>query len=89
MIWLILYFIIAFAIFIAFLCLCCIEYKKIDNPYRSFESWMRIDQNWCIIPISILWIVFLPIFIVLKIVLIVINLVLKCFDIEPIRICLL
>ena len=89
MIWWILYLIIAFAIFIALLCLCCIEYKKIDNPYQCFEYWMRLEENWCIIPISIFWIITFPLFIVLKIVLIVINLVLKHFDIEPIRICLL
>lgn len=87
MIWLILYFIIAFAIFIGLLCLCCSEYKKIDNPYRSFESWMWAGDNWCIIPISIFWIITLPLFIVFKILLIVVNLVLKHFDIEPIRLC--
>ena len=87
MIWLLLYFIIAFAIFIALLCLCCIEYKKIDNPYHSFEGWMRVHEKWCIIPFSILWIVFLPLFIVFKIVLFIINLVLKCFEIEPLRVC--
>ena len=89
MIWLILYLIIAFAIFIGLLCLCCIEYKKIDNPYRCFKYWMCREDNWVIIPLSILWIVFLPVFILLKIVLIVVNLVLKHFDIEPIRLCLL
>lgn len=87
MIWLILYFIIAFAIFIGLLCLCCIEYKKIDNPYHSFKSWMRIYENWNIIPFSIFWIVFLPLFIIFEIILIAVNLVLKYFDIEPIRLC--
>ena len=85
MIWLILYFIIAFAIFLILLCLCCIEYKKIDNPYQSFTCWMNIHENWNIIPFSIFWIVLLPLFILLKLVLIVVNLVLKHFDIEPIR----
>ena len=84
MIWLLLYFIIAFAIFIILLCLCCVEYKKRGNPHYSFESWMRINQNWCIIPFSILWIVFLPLFIVFKIALFIVNLVLKQFDIDPI-----
>lgn len=84
MIWLILYFVIAFAIFIASLCLCCIEYKKINNPYHSFESWMHIHANWCIIPISIFWIITLPLFIVFKLALPIVNLVLKYFDIEPI-----
>ncbi len=88
MIWLILYFIIAFAIFIALLCLCCIEYKKIDNPYHSFESWMRIHENWYIILFSIFWIILLPLFIILKTALFIVNLVLKHFDIEPIRLCL-
>ena len=87
MIWLLLYFIIAFAIFIVLLCLCCAEYKKIKDPYYNFKGWMRINENWNIIPFSILWIVFLPLFIVFKIVLFIINLVLKCFDIEPLRIC--
>lgn len=89
MIWLILYFIIAFAIFIALLCLCCIEYKKIDNPYQCFNYWMNREGNWCIIALSIFWIIALPLFILLKIVMIVVNLVLKHFDIEPIRLCLL
>ena len=87
MIWLILYFIIAFTIFIALLCLCCIEYKKIDNPYRCFNYWMCREDNWVIIPISIFWIITLPLFIVLEAVLFVVNLVLKYFDIEPIRLC--
>ena len=87
MIWLILYFIIAFAIFIALLCLCCIEYKKIKYSDYNFERWMRINENWNIIPISIFWIVLLPLFIVFKLVLTVVNLVLKHFDIEPIRLC--
>ena len=87
MIWLLLYFIIAFAIFIALLCLCCAEYKKFDNPYYSFSDWMCRGDNWCIIPLSIFWIITLPLFIVFKILLIVVNLVLKHFDIEPIRLC--
>ena len=87
MIWLLLYFIIAFAIFLVLLCLCCIAYKKIDNPYYSFEGWMRVHESWDIIPFSIFWIITLPLFIVFKITLTIINLVLKCFDIEPIRIC--
>jgi hypothetical protein len=87
MIWLILYLIIAIAIFIALLCLCCIEYKKIDNPYHSFESWMRIHENWNIIPFSIFWIITVPLFIVLETALLIVNLVLKFFDIDPIRIC--
>ena len=87
MIWWILYFIIAFIIFIALLCLCCIEYKKIDNRYHSFDGWMCIRGNWGIIPISIFWIIILPIFIVLEIALFIVNLVLKHFDIEPIRLC--
>jgi hypothetical protein len=86
MIYLILYFVIAFVTFIALLCWCCITYKKIDNPYQSFESWMRIHENWNIIPFSILWIVFLPLFIVFKLTITIVNLVLKCFDIEPIKI---
>lgn len=86
MIWLLLYFVIAFVIFIALLCWCCITYKKIDNPYHSFESWMCIHQNWNIIPISIFWIITLPLFIVLETALFIINLVLKYFDIEPIKI---
>ena len=87
MIWLILYFVIAFAIFMILLCLCCIEYKKIDNPYHSFESWMRIHENWDIIPFSIFWIICLSVLIILSIVFIPINLLLKHFDIEPIRLC--
>ena len=87
MIWLVLYFVIAFAIFIVLLCLCCIEYKKIDNPWHSFESWMCRQENWCIIPVSIFWIITLPLFIVFKITLTLVNLVLKHFDIDPIRIC--
>jgi hypothetical protein len=87
MIWLILYLIIAIAIFIALLCLCCVEYKKITNPYHSFESWMRIHENWNIIPVSIFWIITLPLFIVLETALLIVNLVLKFFDIDPIRIC--
>lgn len=87
MIWLILYFIIAFAIFIALLCLCCIAYKKIDNPYHSFESWMRIHENWNIIPVSLFWIITLPLFIVLETALLIVNLILKYFDIDPIRLC--
>jgi hypothetical protein len=86
MIWLILYPIIAIVIFIALLCLCCIEYKKIDDPYRSFENWMCFYDHWCIIPISIFWIITLPLFIVLKIALFIVNLVLKYFDIDPIKI---
>jgi hypothetical protein len=87
MIWLILYFVIAFAIFITLLCLCCIEYKKIDNPYQCFESWMRIHENWTIIPVSLFWIISLPLFIIYKVALFLVNLVLKHFDIEPIQIC--
>ena len=86
MIWL-LYLIIAFAIFVALLCLCCVEYKKITNPYLSFKYWMCREENWVIIPLSILWIITLPLFIVFKILLIVVNLVLKHFDIDPIRLC--
>jgi hypothetical protein len=86
MIWLILYFIIVFAIFLVLLCLCCAEYKKIDNPYHSFESWMRIHENWNIIPVSIFWIITVPLFIVCQIALLIVNLVLKYFDIEPIRV---
>ena len=85
MIWLILYFVIAFVVFIALLCWCCIEYKKIDNPYYNFESWMCVHGKWGIIPLSIFWIICLPIAIVLNILLIIVNLVLKFFDIEPIR----
>lgn len=87
MIWLILYSIIAIIIFIALLCLCCIEYKKIDNPYLSFKYWMYREDNWCIIPVSIFWIITLPLFIVLETALLIVNIVLKCFDIDPIRIC--
>lgn len=87
MIYLILYFVIAFVDFIALLCLCCIEYKKIDNRYHSFESWMRIHENWNIIPVSLFWIITLPLFIVLETALFMVNLVLKYFDIEPIRLC--
>lgn len=87
MIWLILYLIIAFAIFLVLLCLCCAEYKKIKDPSYSFKGWMRINENWNIITFSIFWIITLPLFILLKIVLIVVNLVLKHFDIEPIRLC--
>jgi RsiW-degrading membrane proteinase PrsW (M82 family) len=87
MIWLLLYFIIAFAIFIGLLCLCCIEYKKIDNPYLSFKYWMFREDNWCIILYSIFWGITLPFSIVLKIALFIVNLVLKHFDIEPIRLC--
>lgn len=87
MIWLILYFIIALAIFIALLCLCCVEYKKLRNPYHSFEGWMRVHENWRIIPVSIFWIITLPLFIVLATALLMVNLVLKCFDIDLIRIC--
>lgn len=87
MIWLILYFIIAFAMFIILLCLCCAEYKKIKNPYHSFESWMRVNDHWNIILFSIFWIVVLPLFIVLETALLIVNLVLKFFDIEPIRLC--
>ena len=89
MIWLILYFIIAFAVFLVLLCWCCIEYKKIDNPYQSFTCWMYIHENWDIIPFSIFWIIAVPLFIVLGTALFVTNLVLKHFDIEPIRLCLL
>lgn len=84
MIWLILYFVIAFIVFIALLCWCCIEYKKIDNRYHNFENWMCANKNWDIIPVSIFWIICLPVVIVLKILLIIVNLVLKLFDIEPI-----
>ena len=87
MIWLILYITIAIVIFIALLCSCCIEYKKIDNPYLDFEYWMRREDNWNIIPYSILWIIVLPFFIVFVIALFIVNLVLKHFDIEPIRLC--
>ena len=87
MIWLLLYLIIAIVIFIALLCLCCIEYKKIDNPYLSFKYWMYREDNWAIIPISMVWIITLPLFIVLEIALLIVNLVLKYFDIEPIRLC--
>lgn len=87
MIWLILYFVIAFAIFIALLCLYCMEYKKIDNPYYSFDDWMCIRGNWYIIPVSIFWIITLPILIVVRTALFLVNLVLKNFDIEPIRLC--
>lgn len=87
MIWLILYFIIAFAVFIALLCLCCAKYKKLRNPYHSFEGWMRVNDHWNIILYSIFWIVIIPFFIVFKTVLTIINLVLKHFDIEPIRFC--
>lgn len=83
MIWLILYLIIAFAIFIALLCLCCVEYKKITNPYHSFENWMSYTGNWNIILYSGFWIVFLVVLIVLTIVFVPINLVLKYFDIKP------
>jgi hypothetical protein len=86
MIWLILYLIIAFAIFVALLCLCCIEYKKITNPYLSFKYWMYREDNWCIIPVSFFWIITLPLFIVCQIALLIVNLVLKYFDIEPIRV---
>ncbi len=86
MIWLILYLIIAIVIFIALLCLCCIEYKKIDNPYLDFEYWMRREDNWNIIPCSIFWIITLPLFIVFVIALLIVNVVLKYFDIEPIRV---
>lgn len=86
MIWLILYFIIAFTVFLASLCWCCIEYKKIDNPYHSFDGWMCVHGNWGIIPVSIFWIITLPLFIVLKIALFIVNLVLKYFDIDPIKI---
>ena len=86
MIYLILYFVIAFVDFIALLCLCCITYKKLDNPYNSFENWMDIHGNWCIIPVSLFWIITLPLFIVLETALFIINLVLKHFDIEPIKI---
>jgi heme/copper-type cytochrome/quinol oxidase subunit 2 len=87
MIWLILYLIIAFAIFIALLCLCCVEYKKLKNPYHSFEGWMRVHGNWNIITFSICWIITLPLFIVLETALLIVNLVLKYFDIDPIRLC--
>jgi hypothetical protein len=87
MIWVILYFVIAFVIFLALLCLCCIEYKKIDNPYQCFESWMRIHENWNIIPVSILWIITLPLFIMCQIALLIVKLVLKYFDIDPIQLC--
>ena len=87
MIWLLLYFIIAFAIFIVLLCSCCAEYKKIDNPYLSFKYWMCREDNWCIIPGSIFWIITLPLFIVLETALLIVNLVLKYFDIDPIRLC--
>lgn len=86
MIWLILYFVIAFAIFMALLCLCCIEYKKLKNPYHSFEGWMRVHGNWNIITFSICWIICLSGLIILSIVFIPINLLLKHFDIEPIKI---
>lgn len=86
MIWLLLYFVIAFVMFIALLCWCCITYKKIDNPYHSFENWMWIHEHWSIIPFSIFWIVILPLFIVRAIALTIVNLVLKYFDIEPIKI---
>ena len=84
MIWLLLYFIIAFAIFLILLCLCCAEYKKIKDPFYNFESWMHINENWNIIPFSIFWIVTLPLFIILEIALFAVNLILKHFDIEPI-----
>lgn len=87
MIWVILYFVITFAIFIALLCLCCVEYKKIDNPYLSFKYWMYREDNWCIIPCSIFWIITLPLFIVCETALLMVNLVLKYFDIDPIRLC--
>lgn len=86
MIWLILYFVIALAMFIILLCLCCAEYKKIDNRYHSFKGWMHVHEYWRIIPYSIFWIITLPLFIVLETILFIMNLVLKCFDIEPIRI---
>ena len=87
MIWLILYFVIAFVIFITLLCLCCAKYKKIDDPYFSFEEWMRTKEYWRIIPYSIFWIIILPLFIVITIALTIVNLVLKLFDIKPIRLC--
>ena len=87
MIWLMLYFIIAFAIFIILLCLCCAEYKKIKYSDYSFERWMRINENWNIISFSIFWVITLPLFIMFKIALTAVNLVLKHFDIDPIRLC--
>ena len=87
MIWLLLYFIIAFAIFLVLLCLYCAEYKKIKDPYYNFQGWRRINEKWNIIPFSIFWIITLPLFIVIEMALFIINLVLKHFEIEPIRLC--
>jgi hypothetical protein len=52
------------------------------NNYRMYR-----EDNWTIIPISIFWIITLPLFIVLETALLIVNLVLKFFDIDPIRIC--